>query len=98
VLERALRLHPRDAQIQGNLGSIYLSLSRVEQAHPLLLQAIEQRPGQVEWRLALAYSYMRQGEQDLARKQVQAILALEPDNLSALELARALRQPQKGER
>jgi Flp pilus assembly protein TadD/O-antigen ligase len=99
ALERALRLHPRDANIQGDLGSIYLSMGREEQARLLLLQASEQKPEQVEWRLALAQLYMRQGELDLAREQVQAVLALQPDNRPALHLARALHsRQQKGER
>lgn len=78
VLEKAIALQPRYADVHYSLGSLYVSLGKVAEARERFAQALEINPGYLRARIMLAKSYHDTGENDKALEALEASLSTAP--------------------
>nr|WP_320132810.1 tetratricopeptide repeat-containing glycosyltransferase family protein [uncultured Holophaga sp.] len=89
---RVLSQFPGQCDALANLGAIYKDMGRLEEAEPLLLQALGNQPGHPGALCNLGGIRLSQGRCGEARELLERSLALEPgdpvthSNLGALEL------------
>lgn len=84
ILEKAIKEHPDNATLPGELGKVQLAAGRPEEAVASLMKAREVAPD--DWRLhsALGIAFDRLGRYDSARISYDAALAASPNNPSVL--------------
>lgn len=84
ILEKAIKEHPDNATLPGELGKVQLAAGRPEEAVASLMKAREMAPD--DWRLhsALGIAFDRLGRYDSARVSYAAALDVSPNNLSVL--------------
>jgi tetratricopeptide (TPR) repeat protein len=81
-----LRDQPENSAALYLKGLCLISKGDLEQAKGSLLKAVELNPRLIEARLILADFYLRSRDKDLARKQIDSVLEILPDNIQALTL------------
>ena len=81
-----LKEDPRNGQAHYFRGLSLLGKREKERAVQSLVKAVELNPLYLEPRLLLADIYLREGNQALARQQIEAALNRAPENLNALSL------------
>jgi tetratricopeptide (TPR) repeat protein len=75
----ARNIDPDDWRNADTLGQVWMALGADENARDALNQAIELAPGEAAPRFHLGLLYLRRGETDLARQNMQDALSLDPD-------------------
>jgi tetratricopeptide (TPR) repeat protein len=98
-LGRARELAPESGAVEGLLGLLEGRRGQFAAAIAHLRRAVEREPGDLKARFALAQEVERQGGPDSeaeAQRLVEAILALQPDNLAVL-LERARLAAKRGD-
>ncbi|HEU4552508.1 MAG TPA: tetratricopeptide repeat protein [Chitinophaga sp.] len=104
VLEQALRTYPGNARFRLKQAGILASMGRYDEAADIAEQLLAKYPGNpkykgilTEIRLTAGRMLMQTEEYEMARGQLQAVLAQQPDNMEALNylinLESALQQP-----
>jgi tetratricopeptide (TPR) repeat protein len=91
--QAALQLKPyySDAHMAHNaLGIAYGSRGLLERAVSEFQAALQQKPDFIEARYNLASTYLRQGNADMARKELEVILEIRPDLNAARQLLDAI--------
>lgn len=96
VLEAVAKAHPQDADVWLNLGLAYAASSRLDAAEQALDQAARLSPDYVDVRIARArVAYFRNDHAE-AERRLAAVLAADPQNAEARELAAALTAARAG--
>ncbi len=90
-LLKAVKLAPRNPEVNGNLGMIHELEKRPQEARKCFLRILERFPEDIKALLHLADSYARSGELEEAGRYFQHVLRLEPENETALWGAQLLR-------
>ncbi|MFW5868746.1 MAG: tetratricopeptide repeat protein, partial [Armatimonadota bacterium] len=101
ALERAVKLTGRDEvrlSARLHLGAIAADEGRVDEAIALWASVLEEDPGLVPVRMALASSYAARGEYERAEEQLRAVLSIEPDLREAHNLMARIRERSQLER
>lgn len=82
-LERALHLQPRDAKGQDLLAVVYFRLGLYPRAITIYEQLRRKNPRDTALLLNLALCYLKTGQAALARRDLEALLALNPNHTRA---------------
>lgn len=88
IVDRSISLAPTDPKLLLNKAVILTQFERNEDAVNAYLQAIEMKPNYRDARLPLADLYIKMGEKEKARQQLDMVLKMipgDPDALSLLE-------------
>jgi len=83
LLEALHAERPDEPAVAANLSVALRALGRGDDAHRLLLAAVESHPRQAALRLNLAASFEGRGDPSGALEQLDALLALEPEQVDA---------------
>jgi tetratricopeptide (TPR) repeat protein len=82
LLERLLKLAPKDAGARAQLGAVYAALGRMEAAETALKAALEQDPENQSALIGLANVYLKTGRAqpatDLLEKAIVSVRSFEP--------------------
>ncbi|KPJ59380.1 MAG: hypothetical protein AMS15_07005 [Planctomycetes bacterium DG_23] len=97
---KAIRLGPEpiargktvQAQAHTNLAQIYFVQKRFEAALGQLIQAVDLDPSLIQPRLLLGATYVQLKYPELAQKEFEAVLKMDPDNQYAKESLEALKK------
>ena len=76
---------PGDYLALSRLAFIHFQQGRWDQAERFYKQALALYPSNVEMRLGLAWTQLRQDRKDEARKGFEGVLQVSPDSTSAME-------------
>ncbi len=79
-------LAPDYADVTFNLGQLYLTDNRAQEALPYLRRAAEINPFNADRRVALASALLVLGQNDIALRQLDHAMQLQPDHQGAREL------------
>jgi tetratricopeptide (TPR) repeat protein len=90
-LELVLLDQPENSTAHYFKGLCLIGKGDLELAKGSLLKAVELNPRLVDARLILADFYLRARDKDLARKQIDSVLEILPDNIQALILLGSLK-------
>jgi hypothetical protein len=82
-LERALNLQPRDVEGQGLLGVVYFRLGLYPRAIQIYEEIIRSCPTEVTPRVNLALCYLKTGQNQPAKEQLEAVITKLPDHVRA---------------
>src|SRR3954470_11991422 len=82
-LERALRVQPQDIEGQGLLGVVYFRLGLYPRAIEIYQDIIRVCPAEVSPRVNLALCYLKTGQSQLARENLEEVTARVPDHVRA---------------
>lgn len=86
----ALALDPEALPVYGNLGDLLLSAGRAREAVPVVRQLLARRPLDVDLRLGVAETFLRQRELAFVRSVLDDVLRLQPANERARAIGREL--------
>lgn len=89
-LRARLKAQPGDTAATAMLGDVLVRTRRFDEAFPLLEQAVSAAPAFRPARQSLAFARYSRGETGAGLKQVDAILAMEPQDFAARDLKAAL--------
>ena len=78
VLEKAVELQPRYADIHYSLGATYTELGKVERSRECFTRALEINPGYLRARVMLAKSYHDGNEHEKALEKLETSLSTAP--------------------
>jgi protein O-GlcNAc transferase len=78
VLEKAVELQPRYADVHSSLGVIYERLGKVAQSRECFIRALEINPGYLKARIMLAKSYHDGSERERAIEELETSLSTAP--------------------
>ena len=81
--KNALKIEPRSAELQYQLGQAYSKNGQLQQAFPSFRKAVELSPDYAPAQLALGRLYLGAKRFDDATKAAQAVLAKDPENAGA---------------
>ncbi|MFC2085900.1 tetratricopeptide repeat protein [Bacteroidota bacterium] len=90
VFEQAVEVAPDDPIALNNLASLYLNEGMDARAVPLLKKAVNAQPSYVDALANLALASLRVGADGEASAYAARALALDPDNVLANEITKAL--------
>jgi tetratricopeptide (TPR) repeat protein len=79
-LERAARGMPGNARIYYNLGLLYQFMQQADMAEGALAHALSIEPGNLDFQVALADHYLKQGRFDDALPVIADIVKMHPEN------------------
>lgn len=82
-LERALRLQPHDTKGQDLLAVVYFKLGHFERAIAIYEQLRRKNPRDTALLLNLSLCYLKTGQPSLARRHLEALLAVIPSHARA---------------
>ncbi len=82
-LERALRVQPQDIEGQGLLGVVYFRLGLYPRAIEIYREIIRVCPGEVSPRVNLALCFLKTGQSQLARENLEEVTLRVPDHVRA---------------
>jgi hypothetical protein len=82
-LERALALQPRDAEGQGLLGVVYFRLGMYPMAIEIFEELERTCPGEITPKINLALCYLKTGQGENARDQLEAVVRRSPKHKRA---------------
>lgn len=85
-----------DAWLYSDLADCYLNEAQMEQAIPLLEQALKRNPDFVDAKVNLAFRYLIEGKLDQSQDLIDSILAIYPDHCSAAEMRDRLASIRQG--
>lgn len=85
-LEKRIKINPYDREFY-TLASEYAKLGKLEDAKRVCLKALEKIPGHFQARLLLTQIFIAEGRFKEAREQVERVLLVVPDNVTANHLA-----------
>jgi Tfp pilus assembly protein PilF len=78
VLEKAVALEPRYADVHSGLGALYTKLDKVEQSRECFSHALEINPGYLKARIMLAKSYHDANDFEKALSELEKSLSTSP--------------------
>jgi hypothetical protein len=94
LLVELVALEPQRAEFQALLGKSMAHLPPMKKnAEQHLIEAVMLAPEDASMRLELARYYLAASNRSRARGEVQAVLAMDPENAEAQKLAASLREP-----
>jgi predicted Zn-dependent protease len=94
LLHELVAFEPQRAEFQALLGKSMAHIpSMRKNAEQHLLEAVMLAPSDLSMRLELARFYLTSSNRSRARGEIQAVLAVDPDNVEAHRLAASLREP-----
>lgn len=79
-MEKAVRLNPHSASQHSQLSMMYFERGRIQDAINEQFKAIENYPLKGEYHFKLGCVYFQDNKKELAKKEVQTAIDLEPDN------------------
>lgn len=85
-VNKAIALAPTDPKLLHNKGVILTQYKRFNEASDAFNKAIEMKPNYRDARLSLAGLYIEINQNDLASKEIEAVLKLIPGDQDALKL------------
>ncbi len=82
-LELALRVQPQDIEGQGLLGVVYFRLGLYPRAIEIYQDIIRMCPAEISPRVNLALCYLKTGQSQLARENLEEVTTRVPDHVRA---------------
>lgn len=82
-LERALRVQPQDIEGQGLLGVVYFRLGLYPRAIEIYQDIIRVCPGEISPRVNLALCFLKTGQSQAARENLEEVTTRVPDHVRA---------------
>lgn len=95
--KKILELDPNNKNTNSNLGLLYNYLKDYNKAVPHLQRVLKHYPFDYDNNLALGWSYLHLGKNDLAEKQFNTVLLYSPEDASAREGLENLGRPTSGD-
>ncbi|MBI4133101.1 tetratricopeptide repeat protein [Candidatus Uhrbacteria bacterium] len=93
-LESVVQFNPRDVGVAFQLGLLYLKNNNLAEAEAEFVRALELAPNYANARWYLASIYERRGDFDKAVREIEAVLATNPDSQLVQERLASLRRGQ----
>jgi len=90
----ALYIHVKDARLHALRAEALAAMTRHSHAAKEYTYALQLRPDQLAWRLALAKTHIDAGNQREARLELKTILNVSPNDPGAKELLKSIEQVQ----
>jgi len=82
-LEQALAMQPQDVEGQGLLGIVYFRLGLYPRAIKIYRDIVVAVPGELTPRVNLALCYIKTGQLDLARRELETVISRAPERKRA---------------
>ncbi|MBU0573377.1 MAG: tetratricopeptide repeat protein [Candidatus Margulisbacteria bacterium] len=80
LLEKALRLNPKDPRVKMHLGVVYIKMKEFEKAVIILRDLVADKSRLPEPRYHLARAYLGQKQTELARRELAIGYHLDPED------------------